>query len=83
MTHNVIELLEDPVFLRCVLDDDSGDGKVRYSSNIHPTSHEIEEAERILLTLDDGECAISQQEIKMLKKRIKSLIEAEIGRKNN
>ncbi|MBM6993173.1 MAG: hypothetical protein I3J02_07915 [Prevotella sp.] len=83
MNQNVIELLEDPVFLRYVLDNETRQGMPHYSSSIHPTRQEIDEAEHILLTLDEVGGIFSDEEIVALKNRIKSLIEAENGRKNN
>ncbi len=83
MTPNVIDLLKDPVFLRSVLDAMPGQTSLCFSSDIHPSSQEIVEAEHILLTLSDASCQIPKEEIEELKNRIKSLVMAENGIKNN
>ncbi|EFI72385.1 hypothetical protein PBR_1727 [Segatella baroniae B14] len=48
---------------------------IQYSSHLHPTQEDIDEAKQILLHLDEEECCIPQEELIALKKRIKVALE--------
>jgi hypothetical protein len=75
MTENVYNLLADPQFLKSILDGNLMPRDIQYSSHLHPTQEDIDEAKQILLHLDEEECCIPQEELIALKKRIKVALE--------
>jgi hypothetical protein len=83
MTRNIIALLQDPLFLSCVLEDTDGQHVLQFSPDIHPSRREIAEAEHILRTLDGHPSAVSAEEVQQLKNRIQGLILGDNSTKNS
>lgn len=74
MTQNVIALLQDPVFLSNVLENPGATVFLRHDPQLRPSKTEMDEAAHILMTLDQRECALTREELELLKKRILCLV---------